>query len=208
MWFLLSVASAAPADRPLPTTNPPAPEAAPAEVEVVHPATLTFDCKVPAEILVDGVKVGQLWFPGSATWKVAAGPHHVRIYVAGQPTEHPVSTVADASYTFLVGRTGTTMSNTTTAAPAATGPVRVGVRVVGAQAAQVRIDDRRETVVAGQELVLELPTGTHPLSLRSAEGTAIWSTGVLELTGGPVILQVSEGRMPEVSGGAVFHTGS
>jgi hypothetical protein len=208
MWFL-PVAALASSDLPLPTRpalgNPPAtPTEEPVPVEA---ASLVFDCKVPAEVLVDGVKVGQLYFPGLATWRVAPGPHTVRLYVAGTPQDHPLTVEAGGTRTFLVGRSGTTVSDAPTAPPAASGPARVGIRVVGVPAAQLRIDDRRELVQAGAELVLELAPGPHPMSLRNADGTAIWSTGVLEVGGGAIILQVSEGRMPEVSGSAVYHSG-
>lgn len=207
MWFLVPFAAAS-SDLPLPTTGPVAnpPAAAPAEEAPAEAATLTFDCKVPAEILVDGMKVGQLWFPGQATWRVAPGKHLVRVYVAGTPQDHPVELVARAGRTFLVGRTGTTVSDTVAAAPAS-GPARVGLRVVGVQGAQVRIDGRREVLQAGAELALDLPPGPHALSVRSLDGTAVWSTGTLEVSGGPVVVQFSEGRVPEVSGGAVFHSG-
>jgi hypothetical protein len=207
MWFLVSLAAAS-SDLPLPTTGPVSnpPATAPAEAATLDAATLTFDCKVPAEILVDGMKVGQLWFPGEATWRVSPGKHLVRVYVAGTPQDYPVELDARAARTFLVGRTGTTVSDTVAAAPVS-GPARVGLRVVGVQGAQVRIDGRREVLQAGAELALDLPPGPHALSVRSLDGTAVWSTGTLEVSGGPVVVQISEGRVPEVSGGAVFHSG-
>lgn len=207
MFPFVSVASAS--DVALPTTrvqNPPAAPSAP-EAPEVPPATLTFDCKVPAEILVDGVKLGQLWFSGVSSWKVAPGHHVARIYVAGTPDDHALDVRSGDALTFLVGRTGTTLSDSGSAAPVAAGPSRVGFRVVGAAAVELRVDDVRTLVKAGTEHVLDLPAGSHPLSLRNADGTAIWSTGVLEVTGGTAIVQLSEGRMPEVSGGAVFHAG-
>jgi hypothetical protein len=215
MWFLASLAFAG-NDLPLPTRpnqgNPAVEtgrETGPEPGAPAVAATLVFDCKVPAEILVDNVKLGQLWFPGVVTWKVAAGSHVARVYVGGTPSDHPLEVTPGAERTILVGRTGTTVSDTTSAPTAATtGPSHVGFRVIGAPAAQVRIDEHRELVEAGREYVIDLATGSHPLSLRNAEGTAIWSTGVLVVTGeGAVVVQVSEGRMPEVSGGAVFHSG-
>lgn len=211
MWLLLSVASAA--DVPLPTTrigNPVVqtePGPAQAATPDAAPAELSFDCKVPAEVLVDGVKLGQLWFPGTATWKVAAGHHSARVFVGGSPQELALDLAAGESRTVLVGRSGVTVSESSAAPPVATGPTRVGFRVVGGAPVELRLDDGRQLVQVGVEHVVELTPGLHRLSLRNALGTAIWSTGVLEVTGGTAIVQLSEGRMPEVSGGAVFHSG-
>ncbi|MCA9493364.1 MAG: hypothetical protein KC621_25710 [Myxococcales bacterium] len=197
MWHLmLSVALAADA---------PAEPTLDAEAAVTVP--IVVDCKVPAEILVDKVKLGELHYPGKAEFRVPPGAHQVRIYVAGNPTDLPIDAVEGSTIHVLAGKTGVT-TTTTSAAPGATADqIELSVRVVGVPAVQIRLDDGRQVIQSGPDTVLTLAPGQHRLSIRSADGTAIWSNGILEVHGKGV-LQLSEGRMPEVSGGATFHSGT
>lgn len=199
MWHvLLSVALAS--DNPAPPAA--GPEAPPAEL-----VPLQVDCKVPAEILVDKVKLAQLHFPGKVEFPITAGHHDVRVYVAGNPTDLPIDARPGTTVQVLAGRTGVTAETVQSAPAATTDLVELSVRVVGVPAVQIRLDDERRTIQAGPDTVLKLPAGSHRLSVRSADGTAIWSTGILEVHG-QAVLQLSEGRLPELSGGATFHAGA
>ncbi|MCB9683767.1 MAG: hypothetical protein H6738_19825 [Alphaproteobacteria bacterium] len=168
---------------------------------------LVVDCKVPAEILVDKVKLGELHYPGKAEFELPPGAHQVRVYVAGNPTDLDVVAAAGTTIHVLAGKTGVTTQTTGAAASAVADQFEVSVRVVGVPAVQIRLDDGRQVVQSGPDTVLVLAPGQHRLSIRSADGTAIWSTGILEVHG-KAVLQLSEGRMPEVSGGATFHAGT
>lgn len=178
--------------------EPPPPPAA---------GTLAIDARQPAEILVNGVQLARLHFPCEVKFQVQTGPSQLRVYTNGLPTDVPIDIREDEVTRVLVGRTGISMTTERPAAPAAEGPVPVEFRVVGGAGAQVRLDAGRHAVQAGTNVTLDLQPGPHPLSVRSADGTAIWATGTLQVHGGPVVVQIAEGRMPEVSGGASFQAG-
>ncbi|MEQ1504762.1 MAG: hypothetical protein ABMB14_21165, partial [Myxococcota bacterium] len=171
-------------------------------------AELVVDAKIPVEILLEGVKLGQLYYPGEVTFRVVAGHHTVRLYTNGQPTDLPLDLTTGHPTRILVGRTGvTTGAPAEGSAPAATGPSSVEFRFVGGGAAQVRVEATSHPVEPGRPFTLELAPGVHPMSVRSTDGTVIWATGTLEVATGRVVVQVTEGRMPEVSGDGVFHAG-
>ena len=48
---------------------------------------LVLDARVPAEILVDGQTVGQLFVPGVVAFGVPAGVRTIRVYTNGTPTD-------------------------------------------------------------------------------------------------------------------------
>lgn len=175
------------------------------------PGTLHVDAKVPAEILVDGVKLGQLWFPGKASFLVESGQHRLRVYTNGQPSDYDLSVEPEDTTWVVIGRTGITLDSLAGAPEAepddgALVPVEFRAMSGGAQ---VRLGDQRLTLSSGERLGLELDPGNHALSVRSADGTAVWATGTLEVgRGDRMIVQVSEGRLPEVSGAGRFHPGS
>jgi hypothetical protein len=80
---------------------------------------------------------------------------------------------------------------------------------VGRGAAQLRIDAKPHAVEPGRDLTLDLPPGAHPMSVRSSDGTVVWATGSLEVAPGePLVVQIGEGRMPEVSGAGAFNPAS
>lgn len=216
LW-LAGAGAAAPALPNVPVTPPPAPvnEAA---TPVAEPTTeaekapktgqLLFDAKQPAELLVDGVKLGQLYYAGQARFDVLPGRHRVRVYLSGQPTDTDVEVVAGVESRVLIGRTGVTVSRSDVAAAPHADVVSVEMRMVGGGGAQVRVDDQRYRIDAGGQVSVPLASGVHAVSFRSADGTVIWASGTLELAGGEgVIVQLAEGRMPEVSGPGKFDAG-
>lgn len=185
----------------------PAADVAGGEVPGPEGADLVVDAKVPVEILVEGMKLGQLFFPGEVRYRIVAGHHLVRLYTNGQPTDLAIDLVAGQRARVLVGRTGITVSNEAVAAPPP-GPARVELRFVGAGQAQVRLGSTPHALQPGHDLTLELPSGAYPLSVRSGDGTVIWASGQLDVSAGDaVVVQVGEGRMPEVSGPGAFHAG-
>lgn len=205
---------AVPASPGAPALNPaltPASDAvtpsAGAEAAAVEGGDLVVDAKVPVEILVEGMKLGQLYFPGEVRYRIVAGHHLVRLYTNGQPTDLPIDLAAGQRTRVLVGRTGITVSNEAIpAAPA--GPARIELRFVGTGQALVRLGSTPHALQPGHDLTLELPSGAYPLSVRSADGTVIWASGQLDVSAGDaVVVQVGEGRMPEVSGPGAFHAG-
>jgi hypothetical protein len=169
--------------------------------------SLVVDARVPVEVMVNGAKLAALYAPGEARFRVEAGHHRLSLWTNGTPTAVELDVAEATEARVLVGRTGVTTSTGPVAAPAPADVVPVEFRVVGTPAAQVRVGDGRQVVQAGRAFTLALTPGPHPLSVRSEDGTAIWATGTLEVTGAPVVVQIAEGRVPEVSGSASFHAG-
>lgn len=192
MWF-----SAAWGADPLAPTAPEAPAV----------GALVVDARVPAEVMVNGAKLAALYAPSETRFQVEAGHHRLSIWTNGKPTDLEIDVAEGLEARVLVGRTGVTTSSGPVAGPDPADAVPVEFRVVGTPAAQVRVGDGREIVQAGRAFTLPLTPGPHPFSVRSADGTAIWATGTLEVTGAPVVVQIAEGRVPEVSGSASFHAG-
>jgi hypothetical protein len=176
------------------------PEAAPPA-----PAPLVIDAKVPVELLLQGNTLGELYVPGTVTFLVPPGSGVLRVYVGGSATDVPLQFVSGQETRVIVGRTGIS----TEAGPqtvASTDPQRVEFRLTGGTPASVRVDATSHRIDATRGWVVELPPGAHALSLRSSDGTAIWATGQLTLNGGaPLVVLVTEGRLPEVSGPGAFH---
>ena len=86
---------------------------------------------------------------------------------------------------------------------------RIELRAAGSQDVWVSIGEQRWHIDGyGSEVVL-VPVGQHPMTVRSGDGHVLWARGRIDLTkASEVIVQLSEGRMPEVSGtGAAFHPG-
>ncbi len=185
--------------------NPDATTKSPASVEM---GELEVEAMQPAEVLLDGVKLGQLWFPGEVAFKVPAGDHLLRVYMQGKPNDLSIRVPADGEVRVLAGRTGLSATSDVDDEGVAAS-VQVEFRVMDARGATLRLDDQRLKVQAGSPLSLELDAGPHVLSVRSSDGTVIWASGVLTVSGAaPVVVHVTEGRLPEVSGGARFHTGN
>jgi hypothetical protein len=182
--------------------------ALPERPDGVEGARLEIDAKVPVEILIGGVKLGQLYYPGEAQFKIVPGEHVLRVYVNGRPTDVPLVMRAGERTRVLVGRSGVSLEAAVAeaGAPAApVGPVAVQFRLSGGGGARLMVDGEPVALQGGQPVTIDLGVGNHRLSVRSVDGTAIWATGQLEVQGGDsLVVQVAEGRMPEVSGPGRF----
>jgi hypothetical protein len=206
---LLSSALAGPSQAPS-SLNPaaPAPQpSAPAEA-TSDPAVLVIDAKVPVEVLLGGTTIAELFYPALVQFQVAAtGPQVVRVYVSGQPYDVPVQFAPKETSRILVGRTGVTVETQAADVPAeASGPVSLELRFVGGGGATVRLGSQPHKVGPGRGLSTTIPLGRHALSVRSADGTVIWAAGDLFVEG-PLVVQIAEGRLPEISGAGRFVAG-
>jgi len=207
MTFLMVLATAfATPSANLPAESVPEVVATP---ETQHTTgTLVVETHMPIEVVMDHVKLTQMWVPGTVKFEILTGQRALSIYVAGQPANMPVEIQADKELHVLVGRTGISVSTLESEAVDATS-VEVQLRVVGGGAVEVRLDGDRHRLSGGDKLALTLPAGPHAMTVRSADGTAIWAAGTLTLTGGaPVVVQIAEGRLPETSGPGRFEPSS
>lgn len=190
MWITLALASLALAEDPAPPVG-----------------TLVVDAHLPVAVRVDGTAMIQLFVAGRAELPVPPGDHVVTAVVNGTPTEIRLNVPQPGrSAVLLVGRNGiTSRVEQHTASKAA--DVSVELRVTGPGPVQVRLDDQRWEIAPGSSVSITQPVGAHAFSVRSREGTAIWANGSLSLAGGePVVVQISEGRAPEVSGPGSYYS--
>ena len=209
----LTVAGLAQEPDPRPEIRNPSVEDAPS-LHADEGGILFVDAKVPTELLVDGVKLAQLWFPGEVSFRINEGPHQLRVYTYGNPSDFPITISEGVQTRVLVGRTGITLpvdaaGEAPTAATTADDgdTVKVEFRSVGG-GTMVRLGKERMRLANGERSQVGLAPGSYSMSVRSFDGTVVWAKGTLEVPqGGPLIVQLAEGRLPELSGGGRFHAG-
>jgi hypothetical protein len=161
---------------------------------------LIVDAKVPVEVHVDAVVVAQLFYPSQVKLDAKTGKRTVKLMINGKANTVLVDVPAEGAAHISVGRSGVTVDAPETAADA-TPTVPVEFRVIGNEPLVVQLGTSRHPVDGGGRLALDLDTGLHQMVVRSTDGTAIWARGKLDLLGtGPVVVHVSEGRMPEITG--------
>ena len=161
--------------------------------------TIVIDAKVPVEMKLDAEPVGTLLVPSTLTVVTTPGAHTLKMWVHGTASDVPVEVPAGGQVVVVVGSGGVTAG----APPkvAGVGPVRVELRSLGREALAVVIAGTRVVVDAGQIVPVELPAGEHTVTLRNLEGTAVWADGTLVVGAGTVVVvQISDGRAPEVAG--------
>lgn len=204
---LSSPCGAAPLNQPALPPDPGSPAETPHDVPSTLAAHLVVDAKVPVEILLGGHKLGELFYPSKAQFDLVAPiTTTARLYTSGVPTDVPVDLKAGETLRILVGKTGVTADKDTSHPDSAQGPFPLELRLVGGGGAMVRIDDKRHVLGSSGRLQTELPAGRHTLSVRSEDGTVIWAAGDL-LIDGPLVMQITEGRLPELSGQGSFIAG-
>jgi hypothetical protein len=160
---------------------------------------VVVDAEVPVEILVDGAPRAQTYGPAQVVLPVEAGERTLRVYVAGKPREIRLEVPQDGTTRVAVGRTGLSAERVASEDPADEAPVEL--RLVGDESLRVFLGEDRLSLAPGQQHRVDLARGEHPLQLRSADGLIVFATGTLDVRGtGPVVVQLSEGRAPEVIG--------
>ena len=137
-----------------------------------------------------------------------AGHHRVRVYTNGNPTDVEVDIRKDGR------RASSSVAPASRRPPARRqpapdgAPVAVEFRVVGTPAAQVRIDDGRHSVRLGDVVHARRGAGVPPaLGPQRRRDGDLGHRHARVVTGAPVVVQIAEGRVPEVSGSAAFHAG-
>lgn len=158
------------------------------------------DAKVPVEVRIAEQSYLKLYYPGQARMEYPAGPVDITLMVNGHPSIINVEIPTEGYTQLVVGRNGTSISEqrVTTEAKASS---PVTFRAVGLESMQIRLNNAKHTVAPEKEMQHTLATGTHKLEIRNEAGTLVWAKGILNVSGKePVIIQLSEGRLPEVIG--------
>lgn len=203
---MLTLLTAALAANPLPRNPEIDPAALPAQEAAL--GTVLFDVRIPAEVRLDGVVLAQLFTPGRLIVDTALGTREVMVVTNGIPRTLAIDVLGDGRTVVLVGRNGLTSSRMADEAEAE-GEVPMQLRVAGDQDVLVTFGDERYHVDAYGSRDLTLPVGTHDMTVRSGDGLVLWARGHVTLERSELtIVQLSEGRLPEISGsGARFHPG-
>ena len=183
------------------------------ELEVPEPkaaatGTVLFDARMPVEIQLDGEIIGQLFTSSKLSIDTHTGTREVTVITNGQARVLAIDVTTTRKTVVLIGRNGLTSSSVAHTGDL-TGDAPIELRAAGSQDVWVTIGEQRWHLDAyGSEVVL-VPVGQHPMTVRSGDGHVLWARGRIDLTkASEVIVQLSEGRMPEVSGtGAAFHPG-
>jgi hypothetical protein len=170
--------------------------------------TIVFDTRLPAEVRIDGMVVAQLYTGAQLSVKAPVGPHELVILTNGTPRTGKVDVPATGKATVMVGRTGLTTGQSASE-PDADGTATLQFRVVGSRGVLVQLGDDRFRIDSNSQKGIVMPIGSYDMRVRSADGTVVWANGRLELSRAvPVVVQLAEGRLPEVSGpGSSFSPG-
>lgn len=165
--------------------------------------TLVLDAKVPTELRSEGSQLVQIYVPGEVRLELGSGIIDLIVFRNGNPETVRVEIPEEGEARLIVGKAGVSAPAPSEAAatPREVAPeTNVEFRTVGSIAVMVQLDQKRIRVSPGTPHTLTLPTGTHAIKVRSSDGTVIWAQGNLDLGGHDTVVQLTEGRGPEVSG--------
>lgn len=159
---------------------------------------LVLQATVPVSVHVDGQIAAQIFTEAEIRLPVSVGSHTVTVYRNGNPEQLDVAIRDGLDSTLTIGRTGVTAGEALERMAPVDGPIAVEFRVAKGEGVMLILDGDRHALSSEQVFKTELPGGSTPISVRSASGTVIWSTGSLALTYGPIVVQLTPGRLPEV----------
>lgn len=161
---------------------------------------LVVHAEVPVEVAVDGHTLVQVFRDGRVHLPVTNGERRVTLLINGSATRLRLQFGEEHATHVMVGRTGIT-TRKLAQEPAPEGVLDVELRAVGLEGVSLRVAGQTYQLSPGDQQHLELGSGRHSVQLRSSSGQVIYASGQLEIDGGgPIVVQVSEGRAPEVIG--------
>lgn len=166
---------------------------------VASGAQLVVDAKVPTSVFIDGTGVAQIFVPSTLTLNVEPGQHDLLFMINGSPRETSLMVLDRPMNIVVVGRTGITTALTL---PEELNAVTaVEFRTTSNELLSVRVGDEKLSLPPGQVSSMSLDVGEYPMTVRGGGGTVVYGRGTLVISGaGHLVVQVAEGRMPEVSG--------
>jgi hypothetical protein len=172
--------------------------------EPVAMGTLQVDAHIPSDVVVDGVRLAQLYIAGKLEVPMSAGTHEVFITTNGIQRRMEVVVAEGEVARVLVGRNGLS-GDLLARKPLPTDVTPTEFRATGEEGIEIRIGTQRVRVAPGAATVVDLVPGEHPCTMRNLDGTVIWARGTLHVAGPEVVVvQLTEGRAPEISGEGSF----
>jgi hypothetical protein len=162
---------------------------------------ILLDAKVPAALTVDGRMLAELYEPGLLRVSVPDGAHTMIVSIAGYRQPFDIELAEGELRVVIAGRNGVSLGETRAAAPMTIGgEAEVEFRAIGPASVMVQVGKTRVVVPPGGTKRVMLTMGEHTMSVRSGDGTSVYSRGVLQVLGGEVmVVQVTEGAVPEAS---------
>jgi len=176
-------------------------------------ANLVVEARAPTDVYVDGHPVAKVFYAATLLVPVTDGAHEVTLF-SNNETHRQTMIFRGADARVVLGHSGVTWPAPQGGAVVAATPDAgstggtVLFRSVGRDAVVVQLTGERRRLGAGDSLQVTVPPGPHTLVLRSADSTVIWARGALDISGDSAVVQISDGRMPEVLGqGGRFRPG-
>jgi hypothetical protein len=161
---------------------------------------ILVEAQVPVEVLVEDRPYVKMFYPGQARFDWELGTVEVTLMIQGKPRKISVEVPETGYIRVIAGRHGVSHDTPPEQTAAAT-ESQVIFRAVGREPVQLRLGAQRHVVAPQQEFTTTLTTGKHAVEVRNLDGTLIWARGHLNLSGQEdVIVQMLEGRLPEVIG--------
>lgn len=171
--------------------------------------TVHVDVRVPVEVILDGEIVAQVFRTARLDVDAEPGEHELVLVQNGVPRGYPIEVPNEGRVMVMVGRSGVTTGQELVP-EVLLDEVTVEFRTSDKQRVILVLDDQRIRLEPGRPTSLPLARGEHKVSVRSGDGTIVFANGTLDVNGrGELMVQVSEGRAPEVAGpGGSFIAGS
>lgn len=169
---------------------------------------VVIDVKLPARLSLDGELVAEVYREGVLRLPVKDGPHQLVVTTGGMPSSFQVD-VGPRPTVVIVGRSGISVSQDDQEQVVPMGDAQVRFRSAHNERLMVQVGNQRVVVSAGDGILIPLPVGEYPMTVRNPDGTSIFARGMLQVRGGAdLVVQISEGMLPETSGeGVAFHPG-
>lgn len=159
---------------------------------------IVFDAQVPVEIRQGPQTIARLFFPGELRMPAPAGPQEFTLMIDGNAQTVTFDVPAEGAAVVVVGRTSVTTGQRT---PESAPPPSFELRAAGSTPLLVILDGQRIAMRPGESKIVANAKAVHDIGVRDAAGTTVWAHGTLVVAGvGPHVVQVSEGRLPVVSG--------
>lgn len=171
---------------------------------------VVVEAKVPTEVWMAGQKIAENSYPCQVRFEAPDGEVDLLLVVNGANNTVKVTVPTTGAALVHVGRTGITTGHTDAPTLAAgQTATRVQFRSAAREDLVLYVDGGKHELSPAAVLSIDLDLGDHKVSLRSRDGTIVYATGLLRVEGDGLVVQLADGRMPEIAGdGGSFSPGN
>jgi len=171
---------------------------------VAFAASVQIASELPVNVRLDGIPVANVLVAAKLAIDVEDGEHTLEVDVRGKTRTHEFTVEGNQTARLVVGKSGTAF-HVEGEVPVKLSTVRI--RGVGSQGLLVQVGDQRFPLGDTELRKLVLAPGRHDFKLMNADGTMMFASGSLRISGAEADVLVSEGRLPEVTGDGAFDAG-